>query len=79
MPFRLRIPPEKEEILRKAVSSAGKSKTAFILEALDEKLGFSTNWKSRVQQTSGWMNHEEGNELRKTLQKFDEIHDGDWD
>ena len=38
MPISLRIPAKKEEIIRRAAKKAGKTKTGFILEALDEKL-----------------------------------------
>ena len=37
MPISLRIPPEKEELIRRAAQKAGKTKTGFILEAVDEK------------------------------------------
>jgi Protein of unknown function (DUF1778) len=39
MPLSLRIPPEKEKIINRAAAKAGKTKSAFILEAVDEKLG----------------------------------------
>ncbi len=39
MPLSLRIPPKKEDMIRKADIKAGKTKSAYILEALDEKLG----------------------------------------
>ncbi len=41
MPLSLRIPPEKESMIAEAARKAGKTKTAFILEAVDEKLGLS--------------------------------------
>ena len=49
MPLSLRIPSDKEEIIRKAAAKKGKSKTSFILEAVDEKLGLH---KSREQGSS---------------------------
>ena len=39
MPISLRIPPQKETMIREAAAKAGKTKTAYILEAVDEKLG----------------------------------------
>jgi hypothetical protein len=39
MPLSLRIPSDKEEMIRKVAARAGKSKTSFIVEAVDEKLG----------------------------------------
>jgi len=41
MPISLRIPAKKEEIIRRAAKKAGKTKTGFILEAVDEKLGLT--------------------------------------
>ena len=39
MPISLRIPPEKEEMIKRVAVKTGKTKTALILEAVDEKLG----------------------------------------
>ena len=41
MPISLRIPSEKEKIIKRAASKAGKTKTAYILEAVYEKLGLT--------------------------------------
>lgn len=79
MPVSLRIPPEKEQLLRRAAAKAGKSKTAFILEAIDERLGLGANREKRIRETAGWLSHEEAEQLRSTLKVFDEIHPGDWD
>ena len=38
MPVSLRIPSEKEEMLKKAAAKSKKTKTAYILDAIDEKL-----------------------------------------
>jgi predicted DNA-binding protein len=35
MPLSLRIPPEKEKIIKIATKRAGKTKSAFIVEAID--------------------------------------------
>jgi len=43
MPLSLRIPPEKEELIKKTALKAGKTKSAYILEAVDEKLGLVKN------------------------------------
>ncbi|MEW6615040.1 MAG: DUF1778 domain-containing protein [Thermodesulfobacteriota bacterium] len=37
MPLSLRIPPKKEEMITKAAIKAGKTKSAYILDAVDEK------------------------------------------
>jgi len=39
MPVSLRIPSPKEEKNKRAAKKSGKTKTAYILEAVDEKLG----------------------------------------
>lgn len=79
MPISLRIPPEKEEMIRERAAKAGKSKTAFILEAIDEKLGLVKNREQTVRELAGWMSHEEAEELRASLDVFSEINEGDWD
>ena len=38
MPISLRIPPKKEELINRAAKKEGKIKTAFILDAVYEKL-----------------------------------------
>ena len=43
MPLSLRIPPQKEEMIKMASKKAGKTKSAFIVEAIDEKLGLVKN------------------------------------
>ncbi|MCU0573696.1 MAG: DUF1778 domain-containing protein [Syntrophobacteraceae bacterium] len=79
MPVSLRIPPEKDEMIRKAAARAGKSKSAFILEAIDEKLGLIKNRGQLVRELAGWMTHAEADELKRSLKVFEEIHEGDWD
>ena len=78
MPISLRISTEKEEMVRKLAARAGKSKTAFILEAIDEKLGLVKNREQTIRELAGWMTHEEAEELRASLRVFDEIQEGDW-
>jgi hypothetical protein len=79
MPVSLRIPSEKEAMIRKAAGKAGKTKTAFILEAIDERLGLVKNREKLVRELAGWMTHEEADELRASLRVFREIHEGDWE
>ncbi len=78
MPVSLRVPPEKVEMIRKAATKAGLSKTAFILEAIDEKLGIVKNREMVVRELAGWMSHDEAEELRQSQKIFEEIHEGDW-
>jgi hypothetical protein len=79
MPVSLRVPPDKEELIRKAAARAGKSKTAYILEAIDEKLGIAKNREQTIRELAGWMSHEEAEFLRSSLKVFDEIQEEDWD
>ena len=78
MPISLRIPPKKEELIAKAAKRAGKTKTGFILDAVDEKLGLRQNREEIIRNTAGWLSHEEASELEADLQVFEEIREGDW-
>jgi predicted DNA-binding protein len=79
MPLSLRIPSDKEEIIRKAAAKKGKSKTAFILEAVDEKLGLHKTREQVIRELAGWMTHEEAEDLRRATKIFDRVNMGDWD
>ena len=79
MPVSLRIPPDKDEMIRKAAAKVRKSKTAYILEAIDEKLGIAKNREQIIRELAGWMSHEDAEELRSSLRVFDAIDEGDWD
>jgi hypothetical protein len=78
MPLSLRIPPEKEKLIEMAARKEGKTKSAFILEAIDEKLGMTSSREQMVRDLAGWLSHEEAEELRKSVAVFDRIHEGDW-
>ncbi len=79
MPISLRIPAEKEKRIKKVAAKFGKTKTAFILEALDEKLGLRKSREQLVRELAGWMSPEEAEELRKATAPFREIRPGDWE
>ncbi len=79
MPLSLRMPPEKERLIEAAARKAGKSKSAFILEAVDEKLGVRKNRGQAIRELAGWMSSREAKELRDCLAVFDRIYEGDWD
>ena len=79
MPLSLRIPPEKEKMIKKAALKAGKSKSAYILEALDEKLGIVKNRENMIREFAGWLSHGEAEDLRKSLEVFNQVNEGDWD
>ena len=78
MPLSLRIPPEKEQMIKIASQKAGKTKSAFIVEAIDEKLGLVKNRKQTIRQLAGWLTPEEAEELRASLDVFNQINEGDW-
>jgi uncharacterized protein (DUF1778 family) len=79
MPLSLRIPSDKEQIIRKASAKAGKSKTSFIMEAVDEKLGLHKSRKQLIREMAGWLNHEEAEDLRRAVKVFERVNKEDWD
>ncbi len=79
MPISLRIPPDKEQMIRKFAKKAGMTKTAVILTAVDEKLGLTKNREQTIRELSGWLSHEEAAELREAIDVFSQIHEGDWE
>lgn len=79
MPISIRIPPEKEKMIQKFAKKAGTTKTAVILNAVDEKLGLTKNREQLIRELAGWLTLEEANELRETLTVFGEIQEGDWE
>jgi uncharacterized protein (DUF1778 family) len=79
MPLSLRIPSEKDEMIKKAAAKSKKTKTTFILEAVDEKIGLVKGRDQIVRELSGWLSHEEAEELRKAVEIFDKVEAEDWD
>lgn len=65
IPLSLRMRPEKEKIIEESDSKAGKSKSAFIPEAVDEKLGPVKNRENMIREVACWLSHGEAEELRK--------------
>ena len=78
MPISLRIPPKQEEAIAKAAKKAGKTKTAFILDAVNEKLGLAGNREQLVRKMAGWMSPKEASELQAAMEEFEEIREEDW-
>ena len=78
MPLSLRIPFEKDEMIKKAAAKSKKTKTTFILEAVDEKMGLVKGREQIVRELSGWLSHEEAEELRKEVEIFDKVEEEDW-
>ena len=79
MPLSLRIPSGKDEMIKKAAAKRRKTKTAFILEAVDEKLGLVKAPEQIIRELAGWLSHEEAQELREAVEVFDKVNEGDWD
>jgi predicted DNA-binding protein len=73
------MPAEKEKRIKKVAAKFGKTKTAFILEAVDEKLGLRKSREQLVHELAGWMSPEEAEDLRKAVTPSREIHPGDWE
>ena len=78
MPMSLRIPTDRLELISKAARRAGKTKSAFVMEAVDEKLGLSSNRRDAIRRLAGWLTPEETEELRESLRSLGEVHEGDW-
>jgi uncharacterized protein (DUF1778 family) len=78
MPLSLRIPSKKEEMIKKAAVKAGKTKSAYIIDAVDEKLGLVKNRENVIRELAGWLSKDEAAELRKATEVFSQINDGDW-
>ena len=78
MPLSLRIPFEKDEMIKKAAAKNKKTKTTFVLEAVDEKMGLVKGREQIVRELSGWLSHEEAKELRKAVEIFDRVEEEDW-
>ena len=78
MPISLRIPPKKEELINRAARKAGKTKTGFILDAVDEKLRFVENREQTIRKTAGWLSLKEASRLSEDLMIFEKIDEADW-
>ena len=78
MPMSLRIPIQKENLIEKAALKEKKTKTAFVIEAIDEKLGLVKNRESALRNFAGWLSRKEAEELRSATSVFETIHEGDW-
>lgn len=78
MTISLRIPPKTNSRLQALAAKKGKTKTALILEALDEKYNFKKSRRELIRESAGWMSPVEGAELREATAVFDNVDDGDW-
>ena len=78
MPISLRIPPKKEDLINRAAKKAGKTKTSFILDAVDEKLQLFESREQTIRKTAGWLSPKEASRLKDDLRVFDKIDEADW-
>jgi uncharacterized protein (DUF1778 family) len=69
----LRISPKKEEMIKKAARKSGKTISAYILEAVDEKLGLVKSREKLIREQSGWLSHDDAVELRKATEIFNQV------
>jgi uncharacterized protein (DUF1778 family) len=74
----LRIPEDKEKMINEAATKAKKTKTAYILEAVYEKLGVTKTREQAIREMSGWLSHGEAQELRKALEAFSKVNEEEW-
>ena len=79
MPISIRIPPETEKKLKKLAKKTGKTKTALILESLNEKLGLQKNREQQIRSLAGFMSHEEAERLRRSVSEFDLVRKEEWE
>ena len=79
MPISLRIPPDKEKKIQQYAEKTGSTKTAVILDAVDEKLGLTKTREQTIREMAGWLSREEADELRRSLDVFGQINKEDWD
>ena len=78
MPISLRIPPRKEALIIRAAKKAGKTKTGFILDAVDEKLRLVENREQTIRKTAGWLSPKAASRLSEDLKVFEKIDEADW-
>jgi hypothetical protein len=78
MAISLRIPADREALIQSAAAKSGKTKTGFILDAVDAKLGVSRHRGESIRACAGWLSHEEAEELRQATEVFEAVDDADW-
>jgi predicted transcriptional regulator len=78
MPISLRVPPETSARLKSLAKKTGKTQTALIVEALNEKYAPQQSRPQLVRQLAGWMSPAECKALRDALADFDTVDDKDW-
>ena len=78
MQISLRIPPETNAKLQIMATKSGKTKTALILDAVNDKYHMKKKRSELIRELAGWMTPEECAELRDAIADFNVIDDRDW-
>lgn len=78
MPVSLRVPPETSAHLKSLAEKTGKTKTALIMEALNEKYPLKENRSQLIRELAGWMLPAECEALREAVADFDTTDEKDW-
>jgi len=78
MPMSLRLPAIKLSMIEKAAIKEKITKTAFVIKAIDEKLGLDKNRESALRDFAGWLSIKEAEELQRAISVFETIQEGDW-
>ena len=76
------LDPDNKTILMEndvTIEKTGKTKTAVILEAVDEKLGNKKTKSEAIRELAGWMSKDETDNLRNAISVFDQINEEDWE
>ncbi len=79
MPPDRKKPIEKDRSIRIAAQKAGKSKSAFVAEAMDDKPSVEKSKERKIRDLADWATSEEIEDLREALEIFDKIDEGDWE
>ncbi len=71
MAISIRIPPELLTLITKATGQAGKTKTAFIIKAINKKLDRMENRERDIRNLAGWLSRAEASELEAAVEVFE--------
>jgi hypothetical protein len=77
MQVSIRVSPETSALLTTLAKKTGKTKTALILEAVDEKYTPKTSRPTLVRELAGWMPQPECDELRDAVADFGNVDEND--
>ncbi len=75
MPMSLRIPKQKENMIEKAAIKEKITKTAFVIKAIDQKLGLVKDRETSLRNFAGWLSGKKADELRRATEVFETIQD----